>query len=153
MTSTTQTMSYCFFSLSFGLLISVIVLVVRIRQGKKRIHDLPDAFRSDAAHMTCSLAFFVITYWVRSASDYWVVPQLTTFYQTCTLDDEPTYCVKEWFLLYYLYSNLIFDFAPLLIIMYFHHKAFSMDQRRQSEIASSSAVENGSPQSNNLLAH
>lgn len=90
MTDTTKQMSYGFFCLSFGLLISVIVLVMRIREGKKRIHDLPDAFKNDAAHMTFTLVFFMITYWVRSASDFWIVPRLANqnlenLYEPCTL--------------------------------------------------------------------
>ena len=36
----------------------------------------------------------------------------------------PTACVGGWFLIYYGWTSLLFDFFPLGIIAYFHHNSF-----------------------------
>ena len=44
------------------------------------------------------------------------------------------------FILYYIYSSLLFDFAPLSVIIYFHHKSFKNDTRSRSMVATGSVM-------------
>ena len=76
MYTTARRMAFGFIVLTIGLIASVIVLILLISKGKKRIRDLPAVFESEASHLTWILVFFVGTYLARFASDLWIVPTL-----------------------------------------------------------------------------
>lgn len=114
---------------------------------------MSSAFNSEANHLSCILIFFSLTYLLRFCSDQWIIPRLQTeeHLVPCTLDGQTTICVNTEFILYYLWTSLLFDFAPIIVIIYFHHKSFKKDTRRNfdghsSMVASSEReTENMSP--------
>ena len=122
-------MSYGFAALSVMLFVSVSILIKTLNTGKKKLVGLSSAFSSEANHLICILVFFCSTYILRFASDRFVLPKLEEENVACTLDGQQTICVTASFVLYYMYSSLMFDFAPLAVIIYFHHMSFKNDNR------------------------
>lgn len=122
-------MSYGFAALSVMLFVSVSILIKTLNTGKKKLVGLSSAFSSEANHLICILVFFCSTYILRFASDRFVLPKLEEENVACMLDGQQTICVTACFVLYYMYSSLMFDFAPLAVIIYFHHMSFKNDNR------------------------
>lgn len=141
----TKQIAIGFFCLSFFLLASVIMLYVQISAARTRIRDMPDVFKTDTARMLWTQIFFVCTYIMRAVSDYFVIPQLEKYREVCTINGTETVCLKSWFLLYYLWTNIIFDFFPLTLIIWFHHRHFRQDRRGGSLVQSTTEQETLSP--------
>ena len=38
-------------------------------------------------------------------------------------------------MLYYMWTSLVFDYAPLQVIIYFHHKSFKHDTRVDNQMS------------------
>ena len=133
-------MSFGFLALSIFLFISVFILIKTLNLGKKKLVGLSSAFSSEANHLICILVFFCSTYILRFVSDYWILPKLEDEQILCTIDDHETICVTTAFILYYGYSSLLFDFAPIAVIIYFHHKSFKNDIRSRSQNESNTLI-------------
>ena len=137
-TSTVRKMSFGFLILSLLLVASVIILMRTLAKGKQRLSNLSSAFSSEANHLSCILLFFCSTYTLRFLSDYLILPKLQERSVPCVINqDHLTECVTLTFILYYMYSSLLFDFAPLSVIIYFHHRSFRGDSRRRLSAAAS----------------
>ena len=130
-----------FLVLFFLLLSSVLYLMHQLRQGSKKITDLPSAFSGEAKNLLFILLLFSSTYLIRFISDWWVVPNAfytITYYSesNCWVksDGVPinTKCLNFGFYLYYLPITLLFDFLPLIVIMSFHHNTFKQNTKRES---------------------
>ena len=131
-------MSYGYLALSILLFASVLLLRISFSQGKKRVTDLASAFDSEANHLICILVFFCSTYLMRFVSDRWLIALLAKPVP-CTVPgiDHVTICLDITFFLYYLWTSLLFDFAPLSVIIYFHHQSFKNDPwMSSSQVAS-----------------
>ena len=123
-------MSIGYLILSILLFTSVIMLIKSLSKGKKTVAELSSAFDSEANHLSCILVFFCTTYLLRFISDFWIIPSLSQYEDLvpCNLGYD-TLCVNTTFVLYYQWTSLVFDFAPLSVIIYFHHKSFKNDFR------------------------
>ncbi len=135
-------MAYGFLALFVFLVSSVTFLAISLAKGKRKITDLPVEFQSEVNHMFVFLFIFAITYLLRWISDAYIVPDIVTNHvQQCILEGVGTFCVKAGFISYYLWTSLIFDFLPLFIIVYFHHKSFRHQDKM--DLYSQSAVSEG----------
>ena len=138
-------MSFGFLGLFLAMIASTVFLIYALTKGKKRISDIPAVYESEAKHMTCILIFFLTTYGARFFSDYFAIPYLTNteHYQTCIIDNTETVCVTNSFIHYYLWTSLIFDLAPIGVIIYFHHRSFRLDMKlRQGSVLSTNQDSN-----------
>ena len=122
------------------LVASVAWLFSLLRKGRKQYRELEEStFYGEFAHLSWILIVFVLTYVVRFFSDYFYLAPLiedTNKLVECTIDGEDTYCISANVIIYYVWTSLIFDFLPIVILIYFHHQAFSreMDNKRQGSM-------------------
>ena len=81
-------------------------------------------------NLSIILVFFCSTYVLRFISDKYIVPRLAQpqHWKLCTLEGRTTYCIDSVFIQYYLWTSLLFDFAPLGIIVFFHHRSFRLEK-------------------------
>ena len=121
-------MSFAFLSLFVVMIASTAFLVYALSKGKKRITDIPAVYESEAIHLTWILVFFLFTYGARFCSDLWVIPYLTSTpnLDSCLINGRETFCVDSAFIIYYMWTSLFFDLAPIGVIVYFHHRSFSI---------------------------
>ena len=127
-------MTFGFLFLTIGLFISVIVLVRNLAIGNRRVSDLPSVFKSETQHLSFILIFFSFTYMVRFIFDYWVTPAITnqnSLYPCIRDDGLPTVCGSSYSIEAYLWLSVLWDFMPLFVIVYFHHKSFRHDSIRR----------------------
>ena len=97
-------------------------------------------YQSEGRHLVCILFFFCSTYFLRFISDSVVVPKSEepaeggTFGATlCDLDEVTTFCFGAGFIIYFTWVNVLFDFAPLMLIIFFHHQSFKHEKVYQTE--------------------
>ena len=89
---------------------------------------------------------------VRFVSDLWVAPAITAedTFQPCVLDDGlTTYCSPAYVIYFYVWISCVFDFMPLSVVVYFHHRSFRHDvgkdvTKEESETLDEEAEEDSS---------
>ena len=126
-----QHLAFGFVTITVGLFISVFVLVGNLAIGNMKVSDLPNVFKSETKHLSLILAFFSFTYMVRFISDFWIAPifSKTSSLKPCILNDGlETLCGPTIAILYAVWMSVLYDFLPLSIIVYFHHKSFRHDK-------------------------
>ena len=139
---TIRQMSFAFLGLFVLMVASTAFLVYALTKGKKRITDIPAVYESEAIHLTWILVFFLFTYGARFCSDLWVIPYLTRSgnLDKCLINGMTTFCVNSVFIIYYMWTALFFDLAPIGVIVYFHHRSF----RLQAQLRVGSVLTNNS---------
>lgn len=45
----------------------------------------------------------------------------------CMVKGSDTICITSGLIIYYMWLNVLFDFAPIMVIIYFHHRSFRFD--------------------------
>ena len=45
----------------------------------------------------------------------------------CMVKSSETKCITSGLIIYYMWGNVFFDFAPIMVIIYFHHRSFRFD--------------------------
>ena len=123
-------MAFGFVFITVLLFLSVAVLVKNLTAGNKKVSDLPVVFKSEARHLSFILSFFSFTYMVRFVSDFWIAPIITApdTFGPCVLNDGlETLCSPAGVIYFYVWISCVFDFMPLSVIIYFHHKSFRHD--------------------------
>ena len=109
-------------------------------------NDLPSEFKGEFNNLLCILFFFSSTYLLRFLSGWFITPFYietnVSYYspRNCLIwahsGGEEAYarskCLPFEYYMYYLPIMILYDFFPIMVILYFHHNTFKYDSRSRN---------------------
>ena len=110
------------------MLATILVLSYKINKRTVKAINLPAAFKQEMRNLFWILSIFFATYFLRFFSDYFMVPRLLTpddLYE-CEIQQKEI-CGSFQLIIYYCWTTLIWDFLPIVILFWFHHKNFKAE--------------------------
>ena len=119
-------LSYFFLGCSIGLLVSIVLLWYSLKKRTLSAVSLPNSFSEQTRSLICILIVFFLTYFLRFISDFFVVPYLndTEEIGKCIILAERPICSSYSLIIYYTWTSMIWDFLPLFLLFWFHHRNF-----------------------------
>ena len=87
---------------------------------------MPKEFHNETRNLLFILITFFLTYFTRYISDYFFIPQLNDVDEVgpCLYYETKTVCSSFTLVMYYTWSELIWDFLPVFLLIWFHHRNF-----------------------------
>ena len=155
--SLTAQVSWGFLAATFLLTAAIILLFYCMKTRTPKIEGLSNTFKSELFNLKITLLLFDLTYILRWFSDKYVIPW---FFDGrgitgCNVTDNERFpdfdksiCCDFNLIMYYTLTSFVWDWAPIFIILYFHHKSFKI--RRSKSIESDTARPMMSSQNDSL---
>lgn len=121
--------------ISWGFLFLAIVLIwctsflmYVISSRRAKLKHMPNTFQSESRKLKIFMIIFSAFYILRYLSDYILIPNIAAAknQEICYVNGRWTGCMPYFLTLYYLWSSFVWDFFPIALIMYFHHRSFRL---------------------------
>ena len=131
---------------------SIVLLLYCMRTRSPKIENLSDTFKAEFTNLKITLILFDLTYILRWCSDYYVIPWFFdgNGLTKCDYVDpkfqeavDVSFCCNFNFIMYYTLTSFVWDWAPIYIILYFHHRNFKIKRTKSIESDSGKPILTG----------